>query len=203
MSLFQSTDHRCKRSHDAIELWFTEKESIGQKAFTSSLSWLLRSHMCALYQPATWQFSDSSMRFTYESITSPRNTNSFVMQAQDQFDDGSTEPIAKLVGQCFTDAFSEELQLRGLVAGRTVMRTLTGTETLARDRRRTRVVVDVITEASGATQNELIDALAGAKRRCSAKVGSDIKILLKAELKSETFELGFLTDSRPRSLSAE
>jgi hypothetical protein len=159
--------------------------------------------MCAVYKPATWQFSDSSMRFTYESMTSPRNTNSLVMQAEDQFEDGSTEPIAKLVGQCFADAFSEELRLRGLVAGRTVMRTLTSAEELARDRRRTRVVVDVITEASGATQNELIDALASAKQRCSAKVGSDIKILLKAELKSGTLEPGFLANSRPSSLSAE
>lgn len=134
-----------------------------------------------MYQPAIWNFSDPSMRSTYETMTVSRNADSLVMQAKD---DGSSEQIAKLVGQYFSAALSEELNLRGLVGGRTVMQTLISTERLPDDRRRTRVELDVITEVPGATHNELIEVLVTAKDKCSVKIGSDTKILLKAELKS-------------------
>ena len=159
--------------------------------------------MCAMYQPTIWNFTDPSMRFTYESMISSSSADCFVMQGQDCSDDGSIESIAKSVGQCFSSAVSKELQLRGLLPGRTVLRTLTSTETLPGDRSRTLVELDLITEVPGATHNELIDVLVTAKRKCSSKVGLDIKILLKAELRSGTFDPGFLTDSRLRSLSAE
>jgi hypothetical protein len=159
--------------------------------------------MCAVPKPASWKFSDSSMRVTYESMISSRNIDSLVMQAQDQFENRSTEPIAKLVGQSFANAFSEELHFRSLVAARMLMRTFTSTEQLASSRHRTRVVLDIIIDVVGATQNELIDALANAKRQCSAQVGLDVKILLKAELKSGTVEHQSSNGSQPRALSAQ
>lgn len=150
--------------------------------------------MSAIYTAPIWKFSDPPVRSSYESI-SPRNVDSPVFESQYQSDDGLTEPIAKLIGQCFLTAFSGELQLRGLIAGRMAMRTSLGIEELRGGRSRTRVELDVVAEVPGATHNQLIDALASAKRRCSADVGLDTKILLKAELKPEAFEPELSTNS--------
>jgi hypothetical protein len=140
--------------------------------------------MCALLKSSIWKFSNPPVRSTYEAMLSPRNGDSLVMSSQNQTGNGSTDPIAKSVGQSFSIAFSEELQRKGLIAERVAMRTFIGTEELRSGRSRTRAEIDVIIEVPRATQNELIDALATAKRRCSAWVGPDIKILLKAELKT-------------------
>ena len=140
--------------------------------------------MCAMLTSSIWKFGNPSVRSTYEAMLSPRNADSLVMSLQDQNGNGSTDPIAKSIGQYLAIAFSEELQRRGLIAERVAMRTFIGAEELGSGRSRTRVEVDVIIEVPRATQNELIDALAAAKRRCWAWAGPDIKILLRAELKT-------------------
>jgi len=148
-----------------------------------------------MFKSAIWKFSNPSMRSTYEAMLSPRNADSLVLSSQEQSGDGLAEPIAKLVGQCFSIAFGEELHVRGLIAERMAMRTFIGTEKLDSGRSRTRVELDVIIDVPRATQNELIDALGAAKRKCSAWAGPDIKILLKAELKTGRPELRSLTKS--------
>lgn len=157
--------------------------------------------MCAMLKSSIWKFSNAPVRSTYEAMVSPRDAISHVMSAQNQSGNGSTEPVAKLIAECFSIAFSEELEVRGLVAERMAMQTFIGTERLGNGRSRTRVEIDVITEVSRATQNQLIDALASAKRRCSARVGSDIKILLKAELKTNNLGLRSLDKSSRRGSS--
>ena len=137
------------------------------------------------------------MKATYEAMIDDGNHESALMQTDHRSANGSVEETTNLIGQYFSDAFSDELQLRGLVPGRTVMRTLSSTEILSEDHRRTRVELDVITEVFGATHNDLIDVLVSAKRKCSAKIGSDVKILLKAELRSGKLDLGLLPSYAP------
>jgi|ERR1043166_8308735 hypothetical protein len=132
------------------------------------------------------------MKATYESATADCNLHSTLAQS----DEESINPTVNIIGQCFSTAFADELQLRGLVAGRTVMRTLGNTEILQDNRCRTRVEFDIVTAIPGTTHNELIDILVSAKRKCSAKIGSGVKIFLKAELRSGGFEFGLLQKSR-------
>jgi hypothetical protein len=151
--------------------------------------------MCAMYKSAIWKFSNPPVQSTYEAMLSPRNAASFVMQSQDQSENGFTDPIAKLIAQSFSIAFSHELQVRGLIAERLAIRTIIGSEGMSDGRSRTRVELDVIAEVPRATQNELIDAVHAAKRKCSHLVGPDIKILLKAELKMNRVGVRHPTES--------
>jgi hypothetical protein len=148
-----------------------------------------------MFKSAIWKFSNPSVRSTYEAMLSPRNADSLLLSSQEQSGDGLTEPVAKLVGQRFSIAFGEELHRRDLVAERMAMRTFICTEKLDSGRSRTRVELDVIIDVPRATQNELIDALGVAKRKCSAWAGPHIKILLKAELKTGRLGLRSLTKS--------
>ena len=97
-----------------------------------------------------------------------------------------------LIGQCFSNAFADELHLRGLVAGRTVMRTLGAAEILEDERYRIRVELDIITAIPGTTHNDLIDIIVSAKRKCSFKIGPDVKIFIKAELRSPVSRFALL-----------
>ena len=137
-----------------------------------------------MLESSIWKFSNPPVRSTYEAMLSPRNGDSLVLSSRDQNGNGSTDPIAKSIGQSFSIAFAGELERRGLIAARVAMQTFIGTEKLGSGRSRTRVEIDVIIEVPRATQNELIEALAVAKHRCSVSVGPDTKILLKAELKT-------------------
>ena len=129
-------------------------------------------------------------------MLSSRDADSLLMSSQTQNGNASADPIAKSIGQNFWVNFSEELRRRGLIAGRVAMRTFICAEELRNGRNRTRVEIDVIIEVPRASQNELIDALTATKRRCSVWVGPDIKILLKAELKTEQApRFGSLTKS--------
>ena len=136
------------------------------------------------------------MTATYESMIEGRNLRPALTPSGDESSNSSPEPTINLIGQCFSTAFADELQLRGLVAGRTVMRTLGTTETLEGNRSRTRVEFAIVTAIPGTTHNDLIDILVSAKRKCSAKIGSRVKIFLKAELRSGGFEFGLLPRSR-------
>jgi len=135
-----------------------------------------------MYKPTIWQFSDLSVRMVNEA-SSPFSADSIVMRSQHLPTDGFTEPISKLIGQRFSIGLSEELHLRGLVANDIAMRAVIAPEEPHLGRSRTRVELVVILQVPRATQNDLIDALVAAKRRCSMSVGPDIKILLRAELK--------------------
>lgn len=151
--------------------------------------------MCAMFKSSIWKFSNPAVKSTYEAMLSPRNGDSLVLSSQDQIGNESTDPIAKSIGQSFSIAFSEELQRRGLIAERVAMRKFIGTEELRSGGSRTRVEIDIIVEAPRANQNELIDALASAKRRCSVWAGAAIKIVLKAELKTDGVGVRSLVNS--------
>jgi len=151
--------------------------------------------MCAMYKSAIWKFSNLPVKSIYEAMLSRRHDHAMVIQSQDSSGNGFADPIAKLIGQSFLFAFSEELHFRGLVAERLAMRSGIGTEKLCKGRNRTRVELDVVAEVPRATQNQLIDVLSAAKRKCSVLVGPDIKIVLKAELK-----MGELQDSVSRAI---
>ena len=132
-----------------------------------------------------WKFSNPLSRSTCDAMLASRDADSLLMSSQIQNGNTSADPIAKPIGQKFWASFSEELHRRGLIADRVAMRTFICAEELRNGRNRTRVEIDVIIEVPRASQNELIDALTATKRRCSVWVGPDIKILLKAELKTE------------------
>jgi hypothetical protein len=136
-----------------------------------------------MYKSEIWKFSNLPVRSIYETMLSPRDDRAMVIQSQDSSGNGFADPIAKLVGQSFLFGFSEELHTLGFIAERLAMRSGIGTEKLREGRNRTRVELDVVVEVPQATQNQLIDALSAAKRKCSAFVGPHVKIVLKAELK--------------------
>ena len=139
--------------------------------------------MCAMYKSEIWKFSNLPVRSIYEAMRLPRHDRAIVIQSQDSPHNGFADPIARLVSQSFLFAFSEELHTLGFIAERLAMRSGIGTEKLREGRKRTRVELDVVAEVPRATQNQLIDALSAAKRKCSALVGPHVKIVLKAELK--------------------
>ena len=136
-----------------------------------------------MLKPSIWEFNNPAIK-SYEAMLSLRKGDSVVLSSQGQSEDGSTDPTAKLIGQNFLIALSDELQRRSLITERVVMRTFVGTERIRRRGRRTRVEIDIIIAVPGATKNQLIDALAATKRRCSAWAGPAIKIVLKAELRA-------------------
>ena len=136
------------------------------------------------------------MNATYETTTADHNQDPAFSQLAGEPTNRSSEPTINLIGQYFSTAFADELRFRGLVAGRTVMRTLGTTEMLEDKRCRTRVEFDIVTAIPGTTHNDLIDILVSAKRKCLAKIGSGVKIFLKAELRSGRFEFGLLPESR-------
>ena len=118
-------------------------------------------------------------------MLSSRDADSLLLSSQTQIGNASADPIAKSIGQNFWVNFSEELHRRGLIADRVATRTFICPEEPRNGRHRTRVELDVIIEVPRASQNELIEALIFAKRRCSLWFGPNIKIFLKAELKTE------------------
>jgi len=136
-----------------------------------------------MYKPAIWQFSNSAVRTTYDAMVSPLDADLLAMRSQNRSKLGSAGAIVNMIGQCFWIALSEELHLRGFTAERIAIQTTTAIEQLSRDQSRTRVELDVIAQVPNATQNQLIDVLSIAKRRCATLAGRDVKILLKAELK--------------------
>jgi len=135
------------------------------------------------------------MNATYEPTGAAHNLIPGFTQLAGEPTNRSSEATINLIGQYFSTAFADELHLRGLVAGRTVMRTLGTTEMLDDNRCRTRVEFNIVTAIPGTTHNDLIDILVTAKRKCSAKIGSGVKIFLKAELRSGRFEFGLLPES--------
>jgi hypothetical protein len=146
-----------------------------------------------------WKFSNPLSRSACGATFSSRNADSLLMSSQTQSGNGLADPIAKSIGQHFWVSFSEELQRRGLIAVRVTMRTFICAEKLRSSRSRTRVEIDAVIEAPLASQNELIEALVAAKRTCSRWFGPNVKVLLKAELRTEhTFELTSLAKSARR-----
>lgn len=141
--------------------------------------------MGAMYKSVLWTFSNPGVRSTYDALELRHNGASLVVHSADLSTSTSSEPITTLVGQRFSTALSEELYSRGLSAKRVALRKVIKIEKGGRGRNRTRVELDLIAEVPAATQNDLIDALTAAKRKIQNVVGPNVKILLKAELKTK------------------
>jgi hypothetical protein len=174
-------EHICNNA----KVLFTKEESIRQTGLTSPLSVLFLVPMCAMYKPAVWQFTDSAVRSSYDSMPSPIGPDWLVMRSQDRSNSGSKgRAVARVIGECFSISLCEELESRDLPVQRIAIRTVTSTERFRGGNGRTRVELDVIVDVPKATPNQLIDALCAAKRRSVNVNGATVKILMKAELKT-------------------
>jgi hypothetical protein len=137
-----------------------------------------------MYKPNIWQFSNSAVRTTYEAMVSPVDADLLAVRSQNLSKLDSADPILNTIGQRFWMALSEELHLRGFAAERIAIQATTATEQLPGTGSRTRVELDVVAQIPKATQSQLIDVLSRAKGKCANLAGPQVKIVLKAELKT-------------------
>ena len=137
-----------------------------------------------MYKLPIWQFTDSSVRISSEAMLSPLGSDSRALHSESRARNGLTDSVAALIPQQFSVAFSQEMQLRALVVERFAMRSSISLEKRRDGRSRTRVELHIAIDVPDATVNQLIDALLEVKSRCEALAGSDIKIVMKAELQA-------------------